>query len=145
MNKNKILGNVTEMQIKTSFMMLGYNVSTPEGDCERYDFIADIGSKLIRVQCKTAILLDDNTIELDCRHGSWVNGKHINTAYDKDEIDFFATYYNYQCYLIPVEKSKIRIRLRLNPTKSGQLNNINWAEDYLLENILKSLIGENRG
>ena len=50
----KQIGNLTELQCLTSFVSLGYNVSIPYGDNAKYDFIADIQGKLIRVQVKTA-------------------------------------------------------------------------------------------
>ena len=33
-------------------MKLGYNVLTPYGDCERYDFVVDANNKFIKVQAK---------------------------------------------------------------------------------------------
>ena len=39
---SKYKGNVTELQCMLAFMKLGYNVLTPYGDCERYDFVVDV-------------------------------------------------------------------------------------------------------
>ena len=38
----KRIGNITEVECMLAFMKLGYNVLQPYGDCERYDFVADI-------------------------------------------------------------------------------------------------------
>ena len=70
------------------------------------------------------------------------SSSHTNTqgtvyhSYSAEEIDYFATVYNNQCYLVPVDKAGNRaFRLRLKPTKNGQVKNINFAENFKLENI----------
>lgn len=60
-------------------------------------------------------------------------------SYSKEDVDYFATYYNNNCYIVPIEKVGAReFRLRIAPTKNGQVKNINFAEDYLLEKFLSS-------
>ena len=66
---------------------------------------------------------------------------HTNTQktvyhnYSAEDVDYFATVYNNQCYIIPIEKIGSRsFRLRLKPTKNGQVKNINFAENFKLEN-----------
>ena len=51
---NKQLGNLTELQCITRFYELGYSVSTPYGDSEKYDMILDFQGLLLRLQCKHA-------------------------------------------------------------------------------------------
>ena len=41
-------------------MEIGYNVLTPYGDCERYDFVVDVNNKFYRIQVKTAKVEKDN-------------------------------------------------------------------------------------
>jgi hypothetical protein len=36
------------------FLKLGYNILTPYGDCERYDFVVDVNGKFYKIQAKTA-------------------------------------------------------------------------------------------
>lgn len=61
-------------------------------------------------------------------------------SYTKEEVDYFATYFNNQCYIIPIEKVGAReFRLRIAPTKNGQVKNINFAENYTLEKFLSSI------
>ena len=50
----KYLGNLTELQCITRFYELGYPVSIPYGDSEKYDMIIDINGRLYRLQCKHA-------------------------------------------------------------------------------------------
>ena len=54
MLNSKQKGNITEVECMLAFLKLGYNVLTPYGDCERYDFVVDINNKLYKIQAKTA-------------------------------------------------------------------------------------------
>ena len=54
MLNTKQRGNITEVECMLAFLKLGYNVLTPYGDCERYDFVVDIENKLYKIQVKSA-------------------------------------------------------------------------------------------
>lgn len=144
MNKNKQVGSLTELQIMTEFVRLGYNVASPYGDCERYDFIADIKGRLIRVQCKTPRSYENgNSFDLDLRKSHYIGrGELTTTYYENDEIDYFATYYKGRAYLIPVEECNSKKRLRLVPTSKGQTSYVNFAKDYELEKVVNRLLEE---
>ena len=121
-----------------AFMKLGYNVLTPYGDCERYDYVVDVGGKFIKIQCKTASTEDDGaSFKFSCRSSNRREGKIIHHQYSKDEIDYFVTCFDNQCYLIPVEECGTDKRLRLLPAKNGQTRGITWAKDYRLEEVVK--------
>ena len=139
---SKQKGKLTELQCITAFSEQGYVVSIPYGDDARYDFIADIDGKLLRIQVKTSSLKKDteNAISFSCR-STHVNCKGVvNTHYSKDEIDFFATYWNGQCYLVPIEESSVIKTLRFSPPKNGQKTQENTkAENYLLEKQLQKI------
>lgn len=126
----------------TAFMNQNYSVSIPYGDSDKYDFIADIHGKLIRVQVKTASLKKntENAIVFACR-SAHKNGQGIsNVRYSADEIDYFATYWNDQCYLIPVEECSIEKTLRFEYPKNGQREKITLAQDYELRRQLQKII-----
>ncbi len=91
---SKQKGNLTELQCITSFYELGYTVSIPYGENSRYDFIADIHGKLIKVQVKTSSEKDEGkTFEFSCR-STRVNAQgNISRQYTADEIDYFCTYF----------------------------------------------------
>ena len=58
----------------------------------------------------------------------------------ENDVDFFATMYNNECYLIPFSHCGKRAqRLRLVPTKNGQTTGIKFAKDYHLKDIVKNL------
>lgn len=138
---SKKIGNTTEIKCMSSFIELGYNVLIPFGDCERYDFVADVNGKFIRIQCKTS-KQEGNTnssFGFSCRSSYRKNGHTINRKYNDKEIDYFATFYENKCYLIPVELCGSYKKLRLKNATNKQVERINFAQDYELEVILKTL------
>lgn len=137
----KFIGNVTELEVLTYVTRLGYQVSIPFGDRERYDQIWDINGKLIRVQIKTSHSLDENNtaISFSCRSSQRKNGKCVNTRYTKNEIDYFATMWNGKCYLVPIEETSIEKVLRFEPPKNGQTKGITFAKDYEVEEVLMAV------
>ena len=141
--KNKInskqKGNITELETMLAFMKLGYNVLTPYGDCERYDFVVDVNGKFIRVQAKTSSTEDNGaSFKFSCRSCNRKDGKIVHHTYSNEEIDYFVTAFNGKCYLIPVEECGADKRLRILPTKNGQVRGITWAKDYELEEVVKN-------
>lgn len=136
-------GNLTELQCLTAFVKNGCAVSIPYGDCYQYDFIADVDGQLIKVQVKTSAMKDENAIEFSCR-STYMNSKGaINVRYNAKNVDYFATYWNEQCYIVPFKECSVTKILRFAPTKSGQIKGVTFAEDYTIEkqlNILKEKI-----
>lgn len=53
MNTN-IKGKISELEILTLVTKLGYSVSIPFGDKDKYDQIWDINGHLLKIQIKTA-------------------------------------------------------------------------------------------
>lgn len=106
----------------------------------RYDFIVDVNHKLYKIQVKTGTLKEDSYIEF-ATSTSHTNSKGtLNLTYSADDVDYFATMYDSQCYLIPREIcGKRNQRLRLAPTKNGQIKGITFAKDYLLKDVLERL------
>lgn len=135
---SKQKGNITELETMLAFIKLGYNVLTPYGDCERYDFVVDIKGKFIRVQCKTSHSIDEASFAFSGRSSNRKDGKIVHHQYTNDEIDYFVTTFNNKCYLIPVEECGAEKRLRILPAKNGQTRGITWAKDYELEEVVKN-------
>ena len=138
---SKQVGNITEVQVLLDLMKLGYTVLQPYGDCNRYDLVVEINSKFYRVQCKAASACanDQGAFKINCRSTHKSGGKTIHHKYSKDEIDYFATNYNGQSYLIPVEICGTDKKLRLIKPKNNADKNITYAKDYELEEVVKSL------
>jgi hypothetical protein len=135
-------GNLTELQCITSFYELGYQVSIPYGENSRYDFIADVDGILLKIQVKTSHSTDNGaSIEFSCR-STRVNSKNnISRKYTSDEIDYFCTYYNNQCYLIPVAECSATKKLRFEAPKNGQKTGVNYAKNYKLRSQIEKIKG----
>lgn len=138
---SKQLGNITEVQAMLGFLQLGYNVLTPYGDCERYDFIADVNGKFVKIQVKSSKVSDDGTkFSFNTASTHYSDGKCVHHSYSKEDIDYFATVYDNQVYLISVGECSARSQsLRLVPAKNGQTRGVKWAKDYRLEEVIKEL------
>lgn len=132
MNVNQ-KGKVTELDVMSYVIKKGFSVSIPFGDKDRYDQIWDINGKLYKIQVKTSHLYSksNGAIEFKCCGTS--NGK--TTLYNSDEIDYFATIWDNQLYVVPVNEcsSKKILRFSALPNQST----INWAKDYTFEEVFK--------
>ena len=137
---SKQKGNLTELQCITAFYELGYQISIPYGENSRYDFIADINGKLIKVQVKTSSTKDEGkSFEFSCR-STRVNAQgSLSRTYTAEEIDYFCTYFNNKCYLIPISECSRSKKLRLEPPASSQKVGINMAIDYELLSQLNKI------
>ena len=126
-------GDLTELQCITAFYELGCGVSIPYGENSRYDFIADVKGKLLKIQVKTSRPLHGgDTITFSCRSTRISSTACYNRRYTSEEIDFFATFYDGKCYLVPVGECGTDKLLRLEPTKNGQVAGVHYVSDYEL-------------
>lgn len=142
-NKTKMLnskqkGNITELETILAFVKMGYNVLTPYGDCERYDFVVDSHKKLFKVQSKTATTHDSGrSFKISCRSTHKKKGKTVHHRYTSQEIDYFITSFQGKIYMIPVEECGSAKILRLENSNNNQIQNINLAKNYELEEVVK--------
>ena len=138
---SKDVGNITEVSCMLEFMKLGYPVLTPYGDCQRYDFVVEINDKFYRIQSKTAndTYINEGYIVFRCDNTTTKNGKIVHNSYDENEIDYFSTFYDGKCYLIPVNECSREKRLRFTAPKNGQTKGITFASEYELEKVVANL------
>lgn len=140
MDYTQMLGNTNELKCITAFMQLGFECSIPYGNGAKYDFIADDGENLYKIQCKSSSYVNDHgTIKEDAFSFSTTcqttNTKEtIRYEYSSKEIDYFATCFKGKVYVVPVDECKTSKTLRLVPPANGQ-QNYNKAEDYLINKI----------
>ena len=140
--ESKQKGNLTELQCITACYELGYSVSIPYGENSRYDFILDLDSKLLKIQVKTSRLKKSiknpqDAIIFACR-GSNTNAKgNVYHRYTKEQIDYFATFWEGKCYLVPVEECSVEKTLWFNSPANGQKAMISMASDYELTKIIE--------
>lgn len=136
---SKEKGNLTELQCLTSFYELGYKVSIPYGENSRYDFILDIEGKLYKIQCKTSRFVSDEAFKFACQSARCNSSGVHYEKYSKEQIDFFATFYNGKCYLVPIEECGAAKTLRYCYPSNGQKKGISLACDYELREAIKRL------
>lgn len=136
-------GNLVELQCISKFIELGYECSIPYGNGAKYDFVVDVNGQLLRIQCKSAShpidkstgQYDINAIQFSCAAQTTNTQKTVRHLYDKTQIDYFATVFNNQVYLIPVEECSTSKTLRFTPPKNNNPN-YNDAKKYMIENII---------
>lgn len=140
MQNTKEVGNLTELQCLTGLYELGCDVSIPFGNSQKYDLIMDWQGKLYKVQVKHA---KDNNGEFFTFNTRWQSHNrtgYTQVTYTKADIDFFATFYKGEVYLIPIEEcSGASKTIRFIPPKNGQIKGVNFAKDYLAKEVLKKL------
>lgn len=136
MNETKQKGLITELHCQLDFSELGILLSAPICEDSRYDYIADINGQLIRIQCKTCSVGEDGSyIKFSTRSTRSNTGQSYQRYYTKEEIDYFYTSYDNQGYLVKVEETSSEKTLRFSSLSTNQ--NITWAKDQEIENVLK--------
>ena len=127
-------GFIAESAIAFEAAKLGIGVYRPFTD-ERYDFIFDVRSRLLRVQCKWASTRGDVVVVPLYSSRRTAQGLR-RMCYSPEQVDAFAAYSpeTERCYF--AEMSEIGnlqvLYLRLRPTKNNQAVGIRWAKDYEL-------------
>jgi len=140
MLSSHFIGEITEQQVALEFLKQGILVSKPLVQSSRYDFIADIKGKLYKIQVKTGTFKENSYLDFATSTSHTNTKGTLNISYSADDVDFFATMYENQCYLIPYNLCGKRAqRLRFVPTKNGQTKGILFAKDFKLEDIIKTL------
>lgn len=136
------LGKITELQVAEAFLQRGFQVCQPLVSDSRYDFIVDINGKLLKIQVKTSHPDDDKAYIVFATSSSHTNTERtVNKSYSANEIDYFATFYGGQCYVMSVKDAAKRSqRLRLLPPKNGNQHQIKFAENYTLDKFLETLV-----
>ena len=137
--EKKQLGNLTELQCITAFYEYGCQVSIHYGLNSLYDFLADICNRFIRVQVKSSRRVDENSFTFCCVSTKTKKSGIVRRKYTKDEIDYFSTFYEGKCYLVPVNECSNQKTLRNGISKNNQNQNVCFASQYELERQLNKL------
>ena len=101
MLSSHFIGEITEQQVAVEFLKLGILISKPLVQSSKYDFIADINHKLYKIQVKTGTYKENAYLEFATSTSHTNTKGTLNLSYSEDDVDFFSTMYEGQCYLIP--------------------------------------------
>lgn len=137
-------GAVAELVIAQAAARLGIGVFKPLTDGERYDLIFDLRPKLLRVQCKSAVL-DGAVLKVPCYSARRGATGFVKQFYSASEIDAIAAHNTEldRCFFIPIAEiaGRAYVQLRLQPSRNNQRVGVNWADDFALEARLHMLLG----
>jgi hypothetical protein len=111
----KRVGETGQAAFLARALALGFSVSIPWGDSDRYDSVVDLHHGLFRVQVKSATLYAESRYRVKT---TGANGK----VYTSKEIDFFVGYVVPEniWYIIPVQAIGKRKGIRFYPTTRRQ-------------------------
>jgi PD-(D/E)XK endonuclease len=137
-------GAIAEAEIAAAAIGLGIGVLRPMTDGERYDLVFDLRPKLLRVQCKSAVL-KGLVLQVPCYSARRTRDGFAKTFYSADEIDAIAVYSADldRCFFVPFLEIPGRtcLQLRLEPCLNNQRIGVNWADDFDFEARLGCLLG----
>lgn len=137
-NQKQIYGIVTELQVAQKFIELGYAVSVPYGNNNRYDMIVDTGKNLYRIQVKHASLNDNGSYTVYTANSVSTTTKREIKYYTQEQIDYIVTIIENQLVVIPVEEiqnSKQKIFRTVLPSQ-GQTAKCNLISNYTVERYI---------
>ena len=139
-------GTLTELHCILDLTELGIRTLTPTDEASKYDVVADLNGKFIRIQCKTSTWATDTKeaktafyINTCC---STTNTKQtLRYKYSKNDIDYFYTWFQGQGYLVSIEEATgLTFRWRYEYPSSNQKQGIHIANEYKIEEVIKTLI-----
>jgi hypothetical protein len=128
-------GAIAEAQVTAAAISLGIPVLKPVVYGLRYDLVFDLGTRLVRAQCKWANRESEVVVVRGrtCRH---TPHGYVWTTYSAEEIDGIAAWCpdTAECYFIPVADIDGRacMHLRLAPARNNQELLVHWAAKYRL-------------
>jgi len=137
-------GALAEAEIAAAAIKLGVGVFKPLSDGERYDLIFDLRPRLLRVQCKTAVL-KGSVVALPFYSARRSRDGFVKRFYLASEIDAIAAY-NVdldRCFFLLFGEIRNRayLQLRLDPCRNNQRMGVNWADDFDFAAKLCALLG----
>jgi hypothetical protein len=138
-------GAIAEAHIIAAAIELGIPVLKPVNDGLRYDIVFDLGSRLVRTQCKWANREQD-VVVIRSRTSRHTPRGYVTTTYSASEVDGIAAWCpdTNECYFVPITEIDGRacMHLRLAPARNNQELFVHWAAQYRLGAIAQ--LGERR-
>lgn len=146
MEETQKKGTLTELHCILDLTQLGIRTLTPTDEASKYDVVADLNGRFIRIQCKSSRWATDTAepqtafyIDTYCQT---TNTKQTTRhRYSKKDVDYFYTYFQGKGYLVSIDEANGRsFRWRYEYPSSSQKVGIHIANEYEIEEVVKSLI-----
>jgi len=128
----KTIGDISEAQVILAMRKLGFDVSLPFGENQRYDLVIDDGQKLSRVQVKTG-RVRGGVIRYNCSSSHAHRGGTARPYFG--QIEYLGVYCpeTGKVYILPEkELTSTNAHLRLVPPRNNMRKTIRWASDFEL-------------
>jgi len=134
---SKRKGNIGQFGVGLALSKLGYSIFTEEGDISKIDLIAEKNNNLLKIQCKAVTPSSKGFIPIPLKK----SGPNYQFKYNSKMFDYFGVYdlEDGSVYLIPssvLDSHNNMFSLRKSKPKNNQIVGVNYAEDYLVKNIL---------
>lgn len=136
------IGNEAEGIVLGHYVKAGLRVCVPFGTGAPYDLAVDTGTRIVKVQIKTAIF-EKGCILCRTRRRN-ASYDRMMRRYEKGEVDYFAIYCPRfeELHIMSFEEAaKGSVSLRIEPTLNKQEKFIRWAKDYSWEKHIAELVG----
>ena len=139
-------GTMTELHCILDLTALGIRTLTPTDEASKYDVVADLDGKFIRIQCKTSSWAKDTkepevAFQINTCCLTTNTKQTTRHLYTKNDIDYFYTYFQNQGYLVSIEEATgLSFRWRYEYPVTGQKQGIHIASNYKIEEVIKTLI-----
>ena len=143
-------GGIAETKITAAAYALDIPVLRPVVEHSRYDLAFEIGTDILRVQCKWGGLdPDGSVIKVSLQSSYLTPSGYVRNSYTPDEIDLVAVYCGEldRCYLLPSSLAcgRTSVFLRLTPPKNSQRACINLASDFDFDGAVAQLVEHRHG
>ncbi len=125
LTENLIKGQLVELKVQEELIRYGFDISIPAYNASKYDIIADTGRELLKIQVKKSIGRPNGRFAFTCTTQNVRSHTKAKHKYTADEIDYFATVWKDNVYLVPVDE-----------TSNEKTLYEEGSEEYLAENVL---------
>jgi len=131
------VGDFTEARVLSELIRLGFEVTRPCNSGTRWDLGIVLGAQLVRLQVKHAQLINNVVIFATCKSRNCVD----RTYHGSCELIVAYCPATDTCYATQPETAPRKtLSLRLSPSANGQKTGINWAEDFVLDQVLSKFL-----
>lgn len=111
---NKEKGNIGLGEAISYFTRMGYVVSIPLNDTQKYDLIIDMGDMVCRVDVKTTTEKSKNGVYIvDLRTNGGNQSRYINESFDNTKLDYLFIFTEEDTWYIPTKSIKSKRSINL--------------------------------